>query len=1049
MKPIKVFLLIVLAVLFVVTLVLSLRCASQDGLGPQGARCPVIVNEIMTGNKGVLLDPFGRASDYVEFYNASDEPVRLDGFLLSDREDKSWYFPTGTEIGPYGYLIVWCTGDAVDNALIANFKLSKGDVLRFADAAGYLLFVKEIPEIFSPNALCLAPAGHEWKEMPPSPGFANTPEGIAAFAASRESGGAAQVILPHNGVYISEFMASNKMTLKAPDGSVNDWIELYNTTDRPVDLSGCGLSNDPDKPYKFTFPEGALIEPYGFLLVYRTARSVEGFYCFSFGISKQGGTLVLTDRGGTILDKVTFGPQKADCSMIRSMEGRDFDPAAAFEETGQPSPGFANNHAGWEAYDKQIHPNLGVHDIMLSEVLVSGYSWYLGSNGRPQDRELGEWVELFNKGDTERDIGGYSLSDVAYGAGKWVFPEGTSIAAKGYLVVLLKGGGKPDSGRYLELSFDIKAGGEPLSLFDNEQNLIDRVSVPKSRAGVAYARQGDGGWALTENPTPNAANQSGRRGVCPTPVFSVDSGLYHEGQSVTITVPEGCFVTYTEDCTDPTEQSPRYQVGTAISVGGNKVLRARAFASDGGLWPSDIASNTYILVLGEETAQSHNTSLNMVFLVTDPANLFDPKFGIYVIGDTIQAAGVAATDWSLDTDKHGRPSGANFSHRGRSWERPAHFTYLSKGGESVSYEDELMIRIFGGFSRWRRQKGIALIPRKGYGPSRLDYAFFDDRPFDSYQSLVLRASAMDNNLTKIRDILVHGLAADAKLNLATQAYVQCTLYLNGQYWGVYNLREKINSGFIAQHYSIKDKQTIDLLRGNGALVSGSKQGQKDYEDLIAYCKARNYKLDDAAYRYVCERIDVENFALYCALEIAVGNTDTGNIKFWRSSELDGKWRWLIYDFDWAMNQDRPEDSDTVTSGYRRDFFTKYFSPGGHGAGSFFSTTLSRSLLSRNEFVEIFLRYCALMVNEVYSTDAILAKVDELAGNIRQEIFWDNTHWGLTAENWEPVHVANIRKYAENYPDRFLKYCQDYINNNTNYRLTDAKMIEIFGRKSNL
>ena len=304
-------------------------------------------------------------------------------------------------------------------------------------------------------------------------------------------------------------------------------------------------------------------------------------------------------------------------------------------------------------------------------------------------------------------------------------------------------------------------------------------------------------------------------------------------------------------------------------------------------------------------------------------------------------------------------------------------------------------------------------------------------------------------------MLVLGLLNDAGVDMCNQAYVQCIVYLNGQYWGVYNLREKVSKFFLAQHYGIKDTDTIDILVGNGTasanVVAGN--GLADYKALIDYCQSHNCDLsNDADYQYVCDRIDVANFAQYCAFEIIVGNTDTGNIKFWRSSELDNKWRWIAYDFCWAMNRETADSNVNTTSGYRRDFFSKYFAVEGHGAAKF-DTTLGRSLLKNNQFVELFLYYCADFYNNVYTPEKINAKVDELQENIRFEMEnYDLGRWqpytNLSVKGWQS-HCNNIRNYGNNYQDYFLKYCQNYINNNTNYRLTDEKMVQLFGRVSNL
>jgi hypothetical protein len=283
--------------------------------------------------------------------------------------------------------------------------------------------------------------------------------------------------------------------------------------------------------------------------------------------------------------------------------------------------------------------------------------------------------------------------------------------------------------------------------------------------------------------------------------------------------------------------------------------------------------------------------------------------------------------------------------------------------------------------------------------------------------------------------------------------------LNGQYWGVYNLREKISKHYIAQHYGVADEDTIDILKGNGNneqcivasnVYESSTKGLKDYKDLIAYCENRNCDLSDpSAYDFVCSQVDADQFAMYCAFEIIIGNTDTGNIKWWRSSEKDNKWRWIQYDYCWAMNGDVSTRPANESVGYRRDFFWKYFDPAGHGAGKGFSTVLGRSMMSNNEFVKLFLKWCAYFYNEVYTPEKILAKCDELQENIRKEMeTYDLVRWrpyhDLSTKGWNS-HCDKIRQYARNYQDWYLYYCQHYINEHTHYHLSDDEMIRLFGK----
>ena len=1018
----------------------------------------VIISEIMTNNTGIVSDGAGNHPDYVELHNTSTQEQDISGWGLSDREDRLWVFPDKTVLPPDGYILVWCTGEKVENALIADFKLGAGDVIRLTNAAGEPLFTMEIPSIYTGYTLSWDDNARQYVEMLPSPLYPNTPAGVAAYEESRklnESDAPLSVgtTAQHNGVYISELMARNGTTTAGPNGQYPDWIELLNTTNAPVDLSGCGISDDIRKPYKFTFPQGSSIDPGQYLVLWCMVEQMDGYISLPFNLSgSKGDAVILVDKNGGILDMWEFGAQEKDYSLIRGYTGDgNLDVHSDFVVTDKPTPGYPNTAAGYAAFDKQRNPDVGVHDITFSEILSDGYRYKLDAKNTPDDDDQGKWVELYNRSDQTVSLTGYSLSDNEKKPTKWVFPEGTSIAGKGYLILYMSGSlpleGKDEKSVTAEmkartLNFSVSGQGETLYLYNDAGTLIDRVTVPMSVACVSYAKVGDT-WGLCDTPTQGAANTAPLMGsaYCEAPAVSQPSGVYHGTQVVSMEIPAGTYVTYTLDYTTPTESSTRYRAGEQLTFSQNAVLRARAFSENGTLYKSPVVSNTYVIVGDTQTTDAHDSTLPVCFLVTDPDNLFNVDFGIYVVGSHFQGK-TAATEWT--TPSNDRKLGANYNQRGREWERPAHWTYTSAGGKEVIFESDLMIRIFGAFSRYQKQRNFALIARKGYGGSTLDYPFFSNRPFTSYESLVLRCSAKDAVATKLRDIMMTGLIEDAGLDTAVQAYVQTALYLNGQYWGVYNLREKISRSFIAQHYSITNKDSIDVMKWNGVYAAGDPDCVKDYQALIDFCKSKNCDLSNYGdYEYVCSQIDVENFAMYCAVEIVTGNNDSGNIKWWRSSEKDGKWRWILYDFDDAMARN-DEKEEAYTNGYRRDFFSKYFNPEGHGAGKGFSTVLARSLLKNNDFVEIFLKYCAKMVNEVYSPEKIVAKVDALSSNIASEIEWDFPRWSLTVKNWK-AHLNNVKGYANHYQEYYFKYLKNYIKKNTNYNLTDQKMMEIFGR----
>lgn len=1118
---------LILAIALIILLALIVALSAAIGCG--ATRCQkeaansadVYISEILVSNKQTVRDPLGMYSDYVELYNRSGADVDLYGYGLTDDETSIWMFPSESVIKANGYLVVWCMKDdptdgrgnltirnddgTEDRLIIADFALSKNDVLRFIDPTGTAIETVDLSDFYggykgdanaygsgdSVESETIAADGssfvHEssgkWTSMKPTPGFPNTEEGWEAYNASKktdkEIGVAETTDCP---VYVTELMASNGSAFKAPDGSYCDWIELYNSGSETFDLSGYHLSDDVTKLHKYTFPEGSKIEPYSYLLLYHTAQQIPGVYCFDFGLSSQGETLVFSTKNDLIVDHpIVFGPQEKDLSYSRQYTNGSFDPYADFKAD-KPTPGYDNTENGRALFEeKEIGP-MGVDDIIVSEVLVDGYyiTYFQSTKTnsmRPDDADLGSWIELYNRSDAAVNLSGYSISDNETKPRKWVFPDGTSIAAKGYLVLQLAGSlpreGQSksditDEQRRLTLNFDIAAAGETIYLYNETGRMIDRAVVPESRSCVSYGRDASGAWKLFNTPTEGAANASDGRGLyCEATTTDTESGIYTGVQTVNFHVPEGCYATYTLSCgtendpvksTAPTESSTR--VSGPIAISSNTVLRIRTFTEDNSRYPSDIKSYTYVIIGDEETVEAHNTNLPVVFLVTDPENLWDKQYGIMIKGNDYTGKG-EADEMMIGQTVKDEVMGkyANFNIRGRTWEKPASFTYLDAGGKNVLFEEDLYIRIFGAFSRKLAQKGIALIARKGLGDSHLNYSFFENRPFTTYKSLVLRASGQDAALSRIRDVLVQSLLDDAKVNIANQAFTQCIVYINGQYWGVYNLREKISKHYIARHYGIEDEDTIDILKGNGnnkeCIVCSNayeeeNKGLNDYMALIKFCEDHNCNLSNPDdYKYVCDRVDADQFAMYCAFEIIIGNTDTGNIKWWRSTEKDNKWRWIQYDYCWAMNGDNPQQEASKSTGYRRDYFWRYFDPAGHGAGKGFSTVLGRSMLSNNEFVELFLKWCAYFYNEVYTPEKILAKVDQLQENIRKEMeTWDLVRWrpyhNLSTKGWNS-HCDKIRNYAKNYQDWYLYYCQHFINEHTNYHLSDDEMIRLFGK----
>ena len=285
----------------------------------------VVISEAMSDNRTVFPDEDGVCGDYVELYNRADHEVRLAGYFLSDKTEKpgKWALPD-VALPAGGHLAIHCDGEnrADDPAhLHAPFKLSNGETLLLSDDRGRVNSLVTLPEaLLSGQAYSLvegpvsgeAPAVGRWStEIAPTPNRENTAEAALQLDAQARAQRSPKVI-------ISELMA-------VPESETYDWVELYNTTSEAVDLSGWGLSDRPDKPRKWQFPAGTIVDPNGYLAVFMvgaTGGSAGQYLTAPFALPGEGGfTATLSDPNGGILDAMYVPPQYSGVSYGRSAGG--------------------------------------------------------------------------------------------------------------------------------------------------------------------------------------------------------------------------------------------------------------------------------------------------------------------------------------------------------------------------------------------------------------------------------------------------------------------------------------------------------------------------------------------------------------------------------------------------------------------------------------------------------------------------------------------------------------------------------------------------------
>ena len=978
------------AALIVILAVFLINLKEGSSRAPADA---VALSEIMISNKGSVPDNLGGYPDYIELHNGSSEKADISGYGLSDSllEGAKYVFPAGTVLEPDAYVVVWCGGEAEDG-MHAPFKLSAGEEAVLFDASGRPLDTAVLNSVDS--GMVLRREGEVWTQAKPCPGYPKTEEGMAEYEKSLKE-------TEDMGLYINEFMASNATTICDSFGSYSDWIELYNSTDTDMDISGFGISDNLSQPMKYRFPDGTTIAAKGYLVVFCSGNEgmQNGELHAPFGLRSYGEDVVIANRAGRIIDSYSFKNQETDVSMARIPDG-----AGEFQSNSQPSPGYPNTGAGYSAFD-------AANRLPLGGVYISEFGGSTGS-------VASDWVEIYNSTGSAVSLAGYGISNNPKNPAKWVFPD-ISIEPGEYLLLYATGSADKAQKKNLKLNFCISSTGEALFFFDPNGKLIDKLSAGRMRSGQSYGRDGSDNRFYYAEPTPGAQNGKGYEGITQLPAFSVTPGIYDNAVTVAITAGEGETIRYTTDCTTPNASSEVYS--GELSISKNSVIRAAAFRD--GYLSGDVATATYLF-----RSDGVNHALPVVTLVTDPDNLWNSKTGIYATGDQFDPDAASYAD-TLKSATYYQAKFATEEQVDTIWEKPAAFSLFDDNGKQV-FTQNVGIRIAGSFGRGRAQKGFNVIARKEYGKGSMEYPFFQNRPYTEYKAVVLRAGAQDQNRSKIRDELASGLLEGTDINILYQAYRPTVLYLNGEYWGVYFLKEKRNRFFVAQHENTENN--VDLAIGKG-FKQRSYGDNSDWVSLYEY--ATSHDLSSAeAYAYVSERMDVDSFRDYMIAEIYNGNTDTYNFQYYRLK--GGKWKFIFYDFCWGFQSPGHE-----TLAFRM----------GKTPSDVCSAKLFAAMLQNKGWRDSFCRRFGELLNTAFAPERVSALIEELYGYVEPEIkrerekFNKDTFMGVKQPNTNlgtyegfQSEISKLKDFAQRRPEELKRQLQ------SNLGLSDSYMKEVFG-----
>ncbi|MDC0303664.1 CotH kinase family protein [Flavobacteriales bacterium] len=624
-----------------------------------------------------------------------------------------------------------------------------------------------------------------------------------------------------------------------------------------------------------------------------------------------------------------------------------------------------------------------VGQVKINEACSSNNNIILDFDGDSRD-----WLELYNEEEAPIDLSGYFLTDSRNDTTKWQIQSG-SIPALGHLLIFASGKDRP-SGNELHTSFKLSQGGETVRLFDPNLFLVDSISIPFISTDLSYGAVTDGNSVrgYFDLPTPNASNNtsiSSNHIIAYAPKFNKPTGVYQQQFSVEVgSNDQGSIIRYSLDGSDPDTTSSVYTA--PISVTETIVLKARVYKE--GLIASTTTTANFLFL--------ENQTIPIVCLSTDPDYFFDFETGIYVAGPNAEP---------------------EFPHYGANYwsdtEVPINVQWIDDYGR-LGFDQKLGARIHGGStSRTRPMRSLRLLADDKYGKDEIEYSIFRNKIQPINKRFLLRNSGSDYLKTMFRDGFIHNVFIDADLHVDAVSYNPVEVYLNGEFWGIHNVREKVDRYYVQYNFGVDD-DNIDMLEEQDQVMEGdyiafdTMEAQLLDQDLTVQS---NFQIADSLF-------DVLNIADYYISQTYINNLDWpyNNLKYWRERVDGAKWRYIIFDLDATLGG--------VT------FAPAEFNSLERALGSFGDDNrhilIFRKLLENENYRQYFInRYCDL-TNTAFSPKEFSRAAESAAARIEKVIPKHFDRWSPELNDWEE-QVSIVKEYVQERPSHAINQLQAFFN----------------------
>ena len=586
---------------------------------------------------------------------------------------------------------------------------------------------------------------------------------------------------------------------------------------------------------------------------------------------------------------------------------------AAFIETDCPTPGFSNTTEGYQNCLCSWLPE----GLYISEVMPSNRS-VARNNG-----DYFDWVELCNGSSESVQLEKYYLTDDFEEYDKYQLPDVTLKSGDRIIVYC---SGKPDlTGKdSYHCPFKLNGGEDRLYLYSDSGKLLDFMHIYKVPAQGSIGRQSrDSGIYYYEKPTPQKNNTGGTKAklISAMPTADRTSGVFENAGGFFVTLSAPGKIYYTTDGSRPTENSTPYTGPLEVTRTG--VIRAAALEEDKRM--SEVLTLAYTMNEGHQ--------FPILNLVIAPEDFSGAKRGIY-------------------------------SNPLENWQRDACIVYTDANG-TVTHD--CGVRISGQTSRGRAQKSFKLVFSDQYG-GRLYYDIFGETcEQKSFPELLLR-SGLDSKYGLYREPLMQHLALPYRDTTFVQDSVPIIVYINGEYYGIYQFMEAYSEETLADRMGVSP-ESITLYKG---MLYPEHKHFEIYR-LMEYVKTHDMR-NSKDYEYIKAHLAFEDLIDWTIFQAFSGNTDiSANVRYFTSSETDGRWHFALYDLECGLRSDTSFDI-VFKRGQTAD--------------------LIKPLLRNSEFRDMFLKRLAFLCENAFQKEDVLALFYQFDRMMRPEVERHFTRWGL-------------------------------------------------------